>query len=77
MGQLVEKTANNPARILNIGKGTLKSGSDADVVVVDRNKEFTVEAERFISKGKNTPFNGWVLKGMPVLTMCKGKVYEW
>jgi dihydroorotase len=77
MGQLVGKMAHNPARILDIDKGTLKAGSDADVVLLDRNKEFTVEPERFISKGKNTPFKGWVLKGMPVVTMRKGKVYDW
>ena len=77
MGQLVEKMAHNPARILSIDKGALKAGSDADIIVVDRNKEFTVEPERFISKGKNTPFEGWELRGSPVLTMYKGKIYEW
>lgn len=77
MGQLIEKMTCNPSRVLNIDKGTLKIGSDADLVVLDRNKEFTVEPERFISKGKNTPFRGWVLKGMPVVTMRKGKIYEW
>jgi dihydroorotase len=77
MDQLIEKMAHNPARVLNIDKGTLKVGSGADIVVLDRNKEFKVEPERFISKGKNTPFKGWVLKGMSVVTICKGKVYEW
>jgi dihydroorotase len=77
MDQLTEKMTCNPARVLNIDKGTLKIGSDADLVVLDRNREFKVDPERFISKGKNTPFNGWVLKGMPVVTICKGKVYEW
>lgn len=74
--QLIEKMALNPARILQINKGTLKVGTDADVVIVDKNKEFKVESERFVSKGKNTPFEGWVLKGMPVLTICRGKIYE-
>jgi len=77
MGLLTEKMTCNPARVLNIDKGTLKIGSDADLVVLDRNKEFTVEPERFISKGKNTPFKNWVLKGMPVVTICKRKVYDW
>ena len=40
MNQLVEKMAFNPAGILQINKGTLKVGSDADVVIVDTNKEF-------------------------------------
>ena len=75
--QLIEKMALNPARILQIDKGTLRVGSDADVVIIDDKKEYTVESEQFISKGKNTPFNGWDLRGMPVMTVHKGKVYEW
>lgn len=77
LNQLVKKMALNPAGILRIDKGTLKVGADADMVIVDQNKEFKVEAERFVSKGKNTPFEGWVLRGMPTLTICKGRVYEW
>lgn len=76
MNQLVEKMALNPAKILGIDKGALKVGANADVVIVDVNKEFKVEAERFISKGKNTPFDGWILKGIPVITICKGKIYD-
>ncbi|MEW6419360.1 MAG: dihydroorotase [Nitrospirota bacterium] len=76
MKQLVEKMAVNPAKILGIKKGTLKVDADADVIIFDVNKEFKVEAEKFASRGKNTPFDGWVLKGMPVMTICKGKVYE-
>ena len=75
--QLVEKMARNPARILGIDGGTLKIGSDADIVIVDENREFVVDPDLFISKGKNTPFAGWLLKGMPVVTIYKGKIYEW
>lgn len=74
--QLVEKMALNPARILRIAQGTMKPGSDADIVLIDSGKEFTVEAARFISKGKNTPFQGWNLRGKPVLTICRGKIHE-
>jgi dihydroorotase len=74
--QLIEKMAWNPARILGIDRGTLKIGSDADVVIVDENKEYKVEPDRFISQGKNTPFAGWLLEGMPVLTIYKGKIHE-
>ncbi len=76
LSQLVEKMALNPAKILGLNKGTLKIGSDGDITIVDTKKEFRVEAEKFISKGKNTPFDGWTLKGMPVVTICKGKIYE-
>jgi dihydroorotase len=77
LNHLVKKMALNPAGILQIDKGTLKVGADADMVIVDQNKEFKVEAERFVSKGKNTPFEGWVLRGMPTIAISKGRVYEW
>ncbi|MCL5024129.1 MAG: dihydroorotase [Nitrospirae bacterium] len=73
---LVEKMTVSPARIFGLAKGTLKPGAEADVTVVDAHREFRVEPEKFLSQGKNTPFGGWVLKGMPVMTICKGKVHE-
>jgi dihydroorotase len=76
LSQLVEKMAKNPAAILGIDKGTLKRGADADITILDLNKEFRVDPGKFISKGKNTPFEGWVLKGMPVMTICKGRIHE-
>ncbi|MCL4491109.1 MAG: dihydroorotase [Nitrospirae bacterium] len=76
MSQLIEKMAVNPASILNINKGTLKTGADADIVLVDVNKELKVEAKKFASLGRNTPFEGWTLKGMPVMTICRGKIHE-
>ncbi len=75
--QLIEKMALNPAKILQIDKGTLRVGADADVIIVDTAKEFRVEPEKFISKGKNTPFKGWLLRGTPVFTIVRGNVYEW
>jgi dihydroorotase len=78
MNQLVEKMSFNPSQILGISsKGGLKPGSDADVTIIDTKKEVRVEAEKFASKGKNTPFNGWVMKGVPVIIISKGRVYEW
>ncbi len=77
MSQLVEKMAVMPAKILNINKGNLKVGSDADIIILDINKEWSVDSECFSSLGKNTPFNKWRLKGLPIITIAKGKVYEW
>ncbi|MBI5188347.1 MAG: dihydroorotase [Nitrospirae bacterium] len=81
ISQLVEKMALNPARILNLlvtgPKGTLKPGADADITIIDMKKEVKIEAAKLTSKGKNTPFDGWVLKGMPVVTISKGRIYEW
>ncbi|MFZ5908343.1 MAG: dihydroorotase [Nitrospirota bacterium] len=75
--QVIEKMTLNPSRILGIRKGTLKRGSDADIVIVDRERQYTVLPQQFASKGKNTPFEGWNLKGLPVFTLSRGKLHEW
>lgn len=88
INQLAEKMSLNPARILGLltphlsslitgPKGTLAVGSDADITILDTEKEVTVEASKFLSKGKNTPFDGWVLKGVPLITISKGRMHEW
>lgn len=88
LGQLVEKMSVNPARILGLQgtahssphtgiKGTLKPGSDGDFVIIDTKTEYTVNAAGFKSKGKNTPFDGWVLKARPAITIAKGRIYRW
>ena len=75
--QLVKKMSTHPARILHMhDKGVLKAGSVADIVIADMNREWKVDAEKFVSKGKNTPFHGRTLKGRAVITMCKGKIHE-
>lgn len=70
--ELIEKFTVNPAKILNIYKSGIKEGMDADLIVVDIKREWTVDKEKFISQGKNTPFNGWQLKGK-ILMAFKGK----
>jgi dihydroorotase len=56
------------------GLGTLRPGSQADVVVLDPNAEWTVDAAGFASKGKNTPLHGVALKGAIVATVVAGRV---
>ena len=74
LSEAVRKLTNNPASILKIGKGTLTVGSDADITIVDPNIEWTVDASQFKSKSKNTPFNGWKLKGRAVQTIVGGRI---
>jgi dihydroorotase len=77
--ELVEKMTCKPALILGLWatKGTLKPGADADLVIIDTEKEYTVSASDFRSKGKNTPFDGWTLKTRPAVTIAKGRIYRW
>jgi dihydroorotase len=77
MSGIVRKMALTPSEILGINKGTLKPGADADIAIIDLKKKFKVDKELFVSKGKNSPFHGWDLTGMPVVTISMGKVYEW
>lgn len=73
--QAIEKLTSAPAKILNLAnKGTLKLGADADVIVVDPKIEWTVDASRFASKSRNTPFNGWKLSGKVFYTIVGGKI---
>ena len=74
--QLIEKMTTNPAKILQVSKGSLLPGSDADIALIDLHREYTVNANSFVSLGKNTPFDGWVLKGAPVLTISRGNIFE-
>ena len=77
LSQTIEKMTINPANIINIPKGTLKPGSDADITIIDIEKPITVDTKKFKSKGKNSPFNGWELKGSIVMTIKDGNtVYE-
>lgn len=72
--EVVEKMSANPARILKIEGGALKEGALADITVIDLKKKWAVESAKFFSKGKNTPFEGWELKGKAVMTMVGGRI---
>lgn len=73
--KLVELLSTNPARLLGlVNKGRLSVGADADITLLDLGKETVVDRNKFESKGRNTPFNGWQLKGAAVMTVVGGKV---
>jgi dihydroorotase len=76
INQLIEKTSLNPSRIMGLDRGTLNVWSVADVLILDAEREFIVNPDCFASKGKNTPFAGWELKGQPVVVISKGRVYD-
>jgi len=63
-----------PSRILGITKGTLGMGADADIIVVDPQREWLVEKKSLVSKSKNSPFLGRVLKGAVDYTVLAGRV---
>jgi dihydroorotase len=71
---LVRLLSTQPAAILGLPGGTLAPGGIADVTVLDLGRKKTVDPNRFATKGRNTPFGGWSLKGWPVMTVVGGNV---
>lgn len=74
LNELIEKMSLNPSRILGINKGTLGEGKAADIIIFDPNKEWTVDVNKFKSKGKNSPYDGWVLNGKPEYVIVGGNI---
>jgi len=71
--ELIEKMSVNPARILGIDN-RLTKGNSADLTVIDPHATYRIDAGKFRSKARNTPFDGWAVKGRVVLTMVGGEV---
>ncbi len=74
LSELVARFTINPARLLNLPKGKLSVGDDADITVFDPCREWIFERSETCSKSFNSPFYGWTLKGKATLTMVGGKV---
>jgi dihydroorotase len=74
LNRLIELLSVNPARLLGIPKGSLSVGSDADLTLLDLEQSHTVNPEAFQSKGRNTPFAGWELRGQAVATIVGGRL---
>jgi dihydroorotase len=74
LSALIEKMSLRPAGVIRIPKGTLADGADADVTVIDPEREWRVDRQLFRSRGKNTPFHGCTMKGKAILTIVGGVI---
>ena len=73
--RIVELFSTNPARLLNLrGRGSLAVGSEADVTIFDPTKRWLYDAERSLSKSKNSPFGAWTLHGRVMVTIVGGSI---
>jgi len=72
--QLVDWMATKPADVFDLPYGKMEEGAVADLVLMDLDNEYTINKDDFKSKGRNTPFHGWKVKGRPVLTIFEGEV---
>jgi len=72
--EMIKKLSYNPARLLGLDAGDLAVGNKADIVVFNPDYREEVDVKSFISKGKNSPYDGFELYGFPILTMVDGKI---
>ena len=72
--RLVELLSVNPARVLGLPGGSLSDGAPADLTVLSPDTEVSIRAAALVSKSKNTPFDGWTLKGAVAATIVGGRV---
>ncbi len=73
INRMIEMLTVEPAR-LHLDKGHLSPGADADITIIDPDRQWIVDKTQFASKGRNTPFHGWELTGRAVTTIVAGKV---
>lgn len=72
--KMAEIMSYNPAKVIGIDRGTLQVGKAADITIIDPNKEYVIDKNEFVSKGKNTPFDGKKVKGKVMTTIVNGKI---
>ena len=74
--RVIELCCENPAKVFGFypRKGAIRVGSDADFAIVDMDKKKTVIGSEIQAKCKWSPFDGWELHGLPVMTIVRGEV---
>ncbi|MGQ9705873.1 MAG: dihydroorotase [bacterium] len=71
---LMKLLSYNPSRIIKHDGGTLKPNSPADIAIIDTKKEWTIQSTEFFSRGRNTPFENWSVKGKVKVLLVNGKM---
>lgn len=75
--QMAKVMSYQPAKIAGLDCGTLMEGKTADIVLIDPKEEYVIDKKKFASRGKNTPFDGYKVRGKVKMTICGGRiVYE-
>lgn len=74
LNEIADKMSYNPAKILELDGGEIAEGKAADFTIADLNEKWIVDSEKFVSKGKNTPFNGYELTGAVKYTVVDGEI---
>jgi len=78
LNRFVEVFSTNPAKILKLSKriGSLEKGKEANITIFDPNKEWTIDSSKFLSKSRNTAFEGEKTKGKAKFVFVKGRCFD-
>lgn len=71
---LLAKMTCNAAKIINFDGGIIQKGARADLTLIDLDSDWTIDSQKFYSKSKNSPFDGFKVKGKAIMTVVSGKV---
>lgn len=71
---LIEMMTVKPAAIIGVDKGTLGKGKQADITIIDPDAEYTIDVNKFRSKSRNCPYNGWQVRGRVEKTIVGGEI---
>jgi dihydroorotase len=75
LADVVKLMAGKPAEIFRLkGRGSLKEGNNADLTIVNLKRKGKIDASKFYSKAKFSPFDGWLFKGKPIKTFVNGEL---
>ena len=74
LNEIADKMSYNPAQILGLDGGEIKEGGVADLMIADLDEKWTIDPEKFVSKGKNNPFKGMELEGVVKYTIVDGEI---
>lgn len=74
LNEIADRMSATPARILGLDGGEIKEGGVADLTVADLDEKWTIDPQKFVSKGKNNPFGGYKLQGVVKYTIVDGEV---
>lgn len=72
--ELMQRMSYNPSMTLNLGGGELAEGKEADIIIADLSKKYVIDSKDFLSKGKNTPFEGFEVYGDVEYTIVDGEI---
>ena len=74
LNEIADKMSYNPAKILGLDGGEINEGGVADLMIADLDEKWTIDPDKFVSKGKNNPFKGMELEGVVKYTIVDGEI---